>query len=127
MLERPDMTARLLIDAARQQPGSQAIAARLQELGYVLKKGRWLTADESKAIPEGKLEKALREGRVEQGMTATQVLKSLGAPLTTTRIASSGQIGEVWTYGQAGASRLTIYLVKRATQIEARVVGIDQL
>ena len=125
LLNRPDVTTRLLQEAAARQPKAAEIAARLEQLGYRQKDGRWMTEAEFKAIPEGRLEKAMREGRVETGMTAPQVIRCLGLPLTSTRIASLGQISEIWTYGQAGSSHLVVYLAKQQGKEEAKVIGID--
>lgn len=127
LLERPEMAARLLLEAAAQQADSREIASRLERLGYERKDGRWLKASQAREIPEDALQKALREGRVELGMTRGQVEKSLGKPAGMTRFASAGQVGEIWTYGGEGSRPLVIYLVKTASQSEARVIALDQL
>jgi len=127
LLKRPERAARLLFDAYQRHPDSPIIAARIEELGYRRKGNRWLTQEEFDAVPEGRLEQALREGRVENGMTADQVLKSLGKPGSVTRFASSSQISEIWSYQRAGGLSLTVYLVRRLPQTETLVVGIGQL
>jgi hypothetical protein len=129
LLERPGETARLLLEASARQPDAQEVTRRLEALGYHRRQGRWLTAAEFQAVPEGKLAQALREGRVDNGMTAAQVRKSLGVPQSTTRLATEGEVCEVWSYGQAGTaqSKLVIYFVKHRSQAAAVVVGIDQV
>ena len=130
LLGRSDKESRVLLEAYEKYRGVTAvatgIATRLQHLGFEQRDGRWLTADEIQKLPTSQLEQALREGRVENGMTGAQVLKSLGTPLTSTRMVSAGQVVEIWTYGQANSSRLVVYLSKRSAP-DSKVVGIDQI
>jgi hypothetical protein len=72
------------------------------------------------------MQAALREGRVEVGMTADQIRKGLGPPRTATRFATAGETTEVWTYGQAGGSQLVVYFQRQKPQPDSRVVGVDQ-
>jgi hypothetical protein len=72
------------------------------------------------------LERAIREGRVEPGMTAGNVRRALGEPLSKARAATAGQVTEIWTYGLSDASRLVVRLMKRAEQKESTVVDVTQ-
>ncbi len=71
--------------------------------GMQLVNGRWMTQAEVAAMPVPELEKAIREGRVEPGMTRQQVLSALGgAPSTQTRIATAQGVLEWWEYHNVG-------------------------
>ena len=115
--------ALLLQDAHSRYPDSEELVARLEKLGYRYRDNRWLTAAEFQKLPEGRIEQAIRDGRVEAGMTAGQVLKSLGQPLSSTRIATAGQVQEVWIYGQSGSS-LVLNLTRALPAAESRVTSI---
>jgi|GEM_PF-1491236 len=80
-------------------PASEWLTAH----GYVLENGQWLVAENMPAVPPSALDKALREGRVEPGMTAAQVQAILGGlPTQLTRIATSRGVSEWWGYPDSG-------------------------
>ena len=114
LLRQQALADRLLIDAWKHNPKAGDIIERLKELGYRLFEGNWLSASEFSDRPEGQLEQAIRQGRVETGMTAGNVRRALGEPLSKARAATAGQVAEVWTYGLSDASRLVVRLVKAA-------------
>ena len=101
------------------------IAEALEKLGYRKKENRWLTKAEYDQRPEGRLERSLREGRIEAGMSAAQVRKALGLPLNRTRIASSSQVVEVWEYGSAG-TKFVVQLSRRKQQDDFVVTAVGQ-
>lgn len=127
LLKRPDAALRLLLDAYRRNPDSAEVKEQLERTGLHLRDGIWLTDEQFTARPEGKIDQAMREGRVEAGMTGTQVRKSLGEPQKMSRTASSGQITEVWIYTQADSSQLAVQLNKRRRQPELSVIGVTHL
>ncbi|HVW02900.1 MAG TPA: hypothetical protein VHB77_21250 [Planctomycetaceae bacterium] len=126
LLERRDQGTKLLLDAIAKAPESPGLKQALEGRGMRLRDGQWMTEAEFLNTPETRMQQALREGRVEVGMTADQVRKGLGPPLAATRFATAGETTEVWTYGQSGGSQLVIYLQRQKPQPDARVVGVDQ-
>lgn len=127
LLKRDDVADRILFEVYEANPGATETAERLERRGYRLKDGRWITAEEFNTRPEGMLERALREGRVEVGMTGAQVRKSVGEPLVIAKAATAGLVTEIWIYGQGNAARLVIRLAKRATQRDLAVVSLDNV
>ena len=127
LLRRNEISDRLLLESAERNPTSAEVAERLERAGYRLRDGVWLSAEDFDTRTESRLERALREGRVEPGMTGTQVRKGLGSPLSIARSATSGQICETWLYGQAETSRLAVLLVKRRSQLDLQVVEVRQV
>ena len=107
LLQGSDTANRLLHSAVQRHPESTELRERLQRAGFRLRDGTWQSEKELAGRPEDRLERALREGRVEAGMTGAMVRRSLGEPRSTSRSATSGQIMEVWTYSQGGHLRQT--------------------
>ncbi len=126
LLKRNDRADRLLIDAWKKNPRATDLAERLQQAGYRLFEGTWMSAAEYNARPEGQLEQAIRTGRIEKGMTAGSVRRSLGEPQRLARAATSGEITEVWTYDSAATTRLTVRLKRNRRQSELTVVDVSQ-
>lgn len=126
LLKRADMADRLLLEAWQRNPAPE-VAEQLQRYGYRQKDGKWLTLAEFNARPEERLEQALREGRIEKGMTGRQVRRGLGEPLSLTRTATAGQVSEIWSYSQIDKTRLTVHLVKRRGQEDLHVIEVTQV
>jgi len=126
LLKQEALADRLLIEAWKRNPKASDISERLKKLGYHLFEGNWLSGSEFADRPEGQLERAIRQGRIESGMTAGNVRRALGEPLSRARAATAGQVAEIWTYGLSDASRLVVRLAKRAEQKEAIVVEVEQ-
>lgn len=126
LLKRNDRADRLLMDGWRKNPKASDIAARLQEAGYRLVGDQWVTAAEFDARPESPLEQAIRAGRITSGMTAGNVRRSLGEPQRLARAATAGEVTEVWTYDNAGTTRLTVRLKRNRRQSELKVVDVTQ-
>lgn len=126
LLERPKAADKLLIEAWAKHANPDVTAA-IERAGYRLKGKQWLTAEEYNNRPEGRLEKALREGRIEAGMSAEQVTQSLGQPAARTRLITLGQTLEVWTYGGSGGASVVVQLGRRRRQDELRVTAVGKL
>src|SRR5260370_35765368 len=65
LLEQEAPADRLLIEAWKRNPKAGDIIERLKELGYRLFEGSWLSASEFSDRPEGQLDQALPQGRVQ--------------------------------------------------------------
>jgi hypothetical protein len=126
LLERPKAADKLLMDAWSKSANPD-VALAIERAGYRLKGKQWLTAEEYSKRPEGRLERALREGRIEAGMSAEQVTQSLGPPAARTRLITAGQTLEVWTYGGSGGSSVVVQLGRRRRQDELRVTAVGKL
>ena len=62
------------------------------------------------------------------GMSAAEVRKSQGVPTSLTRIASNGELREIWSYGRPGdQGGLTIYLRKSHLDPQAKVFAVGDL
>ena len=128
LLKQPQTKLRLIRQAAEVHPESAELIERMTKMGHRRTGDKWITDAEFRAIPEGRLQQALQEGRVEIGMTAAQVRRSLGVPATTTRIAARGIVNEIWSYQSPGSAQpLMIYLIRRLPAVESTVVGVDRL
>lgn len=127
LLKRNDLADRLLIDGWKRNPQARDIAERLEKAGYRLFEGSWISEEEFTNRPEGRLEKAIRAGSVEPGMTTGQVRRSRGKPDSFSRAVTSGQVTELWSYSLTDGSHLVVRFVKRAGQPEATVAEVAQV
>lgn len=120
---------KLLTEAHALAPESQDVGAAFRRLGYVWKRGEWLPEDEAAAVPLSPIQQAIREGRVTRGMTIAQVRQTLGAPSFVTRVATAGQINEVWSFGELNSSRLAVHFLRSGHEppAEAVVIRISQV
>ena len=125
LLGRKETADRLLMEIWSKTQNND-IAEALEKAGYHLKDRTWLTEAEFRRRPEGRLEQALREGRIEPGMSAEQVQQSLGKPDNLARAYSAGQVTEIWSYGSSPADRLIIQLSRRKHQKQLLVTQIQQ-
>ncbi len=127
LLKRNDLADRLLIDGWKRNPQARDLAERLERAGYRLFEGAWLPEDQFTSRPEGRLEKAIRAGLAEPGMTASQVRRSRGKPDSFSRAATSGQVTELWSYSLSDGSRLVVRFVKRPGVPEPTVAEVVQV
>lgn len=114
-----DKEAELLIEAHGIRPDDAQLVARIERLGYHLVNGRW-TTEAPKAGPDAD------RGLPRIGMSPEEVTESLGTPRSITRVASSGELTEVWIYGARDAAGFAIHFVRR-TAVESdtgRVVKV---
>jgi hypothetical protein len=127
LLEDREKGVALLKEAYKLSPESERIAERLTQLEYRLVDGEWIPAGEVKERPLDPFQKAIREGRVIEGMTAIQVRSVLGIATSVTRIATAGQISELWIYGERNATRITVHLVRRTPRSPLTAVRVAQV
>jgi hypothetical protein len=122
--------AQLLIEADKEDPNSEAVATRLQKLGYEKRNGIWGPAGAARIAPPNPLLQAVHNGTVVAGMTPMQVRRVMaGTPKTIHRAATSGTINEVWLFQQANGRRLAVHFRRFRTQprSEARVQSVSKL
>lgn len=127
LLEDRERGAELLKEAYQLSPDSERIAEKLTRLDYRLHNGRWIPRREFKQLPKDPIQEAIREGRVVKNMTAAQVRSTLGAPTAITRIATSGQLSELWVYGRRNATRITVHLLRSSPRAPLIAVRISQI
>ena len=102
-----------------------AISQRLEQFGWTRLRGQWMTIEQITDLPRDDVELAMREGRVVVGMTARQVVGTLGQPNRTIRVISARQIQEIWVYGEAGSSAITVHVQRgRREKPDAAVVTL---
>ncbi|MDA0833282.1 MAG: hypothetical protein O2955_09340 [Planctomycetota bacterium] len=100
--------AELLIAAYKLTPEVAEISERLTQLGLVLKNKDWIRTKDMNDPVQQRLERAIREGRVEVGMTRKQIHRSLGAPTLVSRVRSLRSVDEVWMYRLGASTMLAI-------------------
>jgi hypothetical protein len=99
--------------AAVESPGDAVqIAERLKVLGWEHLNGKWLTTQQMETLPKDDIQIAIRDGRVVKGMTAQQVVQTLGQPERISRFGSAKVMREMWTYDGTGSAGLVIRLRK---------------
>jgi hypothetical protein len=107
--------------AAVESPGDAVqIAERLKVLGWEHLNGKWLTTQQMETLPKDDIQVAIRDGRVVKGMTAQQVVQTLGQPERIARFGSAKVMREMWTYDGTGSAGLVVRfrksLLSRADQ-----------
>ena len=100
----------LLLETWNRVPGSAPLRARLEEAGLHLVDGQWLTPQQLVSRPEPRFARAIRAGRVEEGMTAEEARKALGAPTSVARVVTAGIVTEFWRYSPGDGSQRSIRL-----------------
>lgn len=125
--EDKQKAAKLLMEAYKLSPESERISQRLNEIGYRLQDDEWFPAQLAKNRPEDPIQKAIREGRVIAGMTAEQVRSTLGAATSVTRVATVGQVSELWIYGGTNSSRITVHLLRRSPGSPLTAIRVAQV
>jgi hypothetical protein len=99
--------------AAVESPGDAVqIADRLKVLGWEHLNGKWLTTQQMETLPKDDIQIAIRDGRVVKGMTAQQVVQTLGQPERISRFGSAKVMREMWTYDGTGSAGLVVRLRK---------------
>jgi hypothetical protein len=125
LLRKHDFANRLLIDAWKRNPRASDITERLEKAGFHRDGNNWLSETEYINRPEGQIEKAIRAGRVEPGMSPSHVRRSLGEPAAQARVVTAGQVTEVWRYEVSETIHLMVRFVRRAGQAEMAVVDVS--
>ena len=127
LLKRNDLADRMLIDAWKRNLKAADLSERIQQAGYRLFEGNWISESDFKEIPEGRMEPSIRAGKVEIGMNPGQVRRArAGSPDSQARTVTAGQVSEIWTYQLSDGSRLFVRLTKRTGQNDFAVVDISQ-
>ncbi|MFN0198419.1 MAG: hypothetical protein ACKVT0_16865 [Planctomycetaceae bacterium] len=127
LLHDEKQTADLLIKAYRLTPTEEDISKRLVQLGLVLKEGNWIwTRDLADPVLAAR-ERAIREGRVETGMSRQQVRRSLGSPTVISRVRSSRQVDEVWMYRLGTETLLAVQFSIDGRNKEPTAVSISEV
>ena len=99
--------------ATVESPGDAVqIAERLKVLGWEQLNGKWLTTQQMETLPKDDIQIAIRDGRVVKGMTAQQVMQTLGQPARVSRFGSSKVMLELWTFDGTGSAGLVVRLRK---------------
>jgi hypothetical protein len=126
LLLKDDRTAALLFEEAWQlNPRMKEPAEWLTAHGRVLHNDRWILAEAVPQAPEDRFDEAVREGRVLEGMSESQVRAALGTkPTSVVRQASKAKVTELWVYHSQG---LTVSLTRRFDQSEARVDRVNSI
>ena len=127
MVNDTDAAQKLLLEAYKISPTSERIVERLQKLGLTLQNGAWIGAGEPGTTPQDAKELAVRQGRVERGMSPSQLQAALGQPTAVARVASAADVTEIWIYGDPGTSQLAVFLVRNRTAAAGQVVAVEQV
>ena len=99
--------------AAVESPGDAVqIAERLKVLGWEHLDGKWLTTQQMETLPKDDIQIAIRDGRVVKGMSAQQVVQTLGQPERISRFGSAKVMREMWIYDGTGSAGLVVRLRK---------------
>jgi len=103
LLQDQEQATKFYIDSWKANTEYTPATEWLTRHGMKLVNGNWMSAAELAAMPLSPIELAIRDGRVEIGMTRQQVLSALGgAPSSLTRSATSRGVQEWWEYDSAG-------------------------
>ena len=118
--------ARLYKSAYKQNPQLAAAGQWLSTHGYELTGQQWFKPGETdEDMPDAGIDAAITEGRIQIGMTGTQVLKTLGTrPSVALRTASAGEITDLWVFQDFG---ITVRLQRRSSNKSAQVVAIGTI
>lgn len=109
LLDDRNAAARYYIEAWKLNSQYPLAASWLEENGYGLFNGEWVPSELMPVSQDSAIEKAIREGRIEKGMTTAQVKTAMGvAPDSIVRFATNGKVTELWVYESA---RTTIRFV----------------
>ncbi|MCA9034959.1 MAG: hypothetical protein KDA91_07515 [Planctomycetaceae bacterium] len=105
---------------------AEGIAERLKTLGWERLKDQWMTSTQIESLPRDDVQLAMREGRVVKGMTAEQVIGTLGQPVRISRLISSRSIRELWIYDGQGSAGVIVQFQRTRTETiaNARVSSV---
>ncbi|MCA8999417.1 MAG: hypothetical protein KDA80_20650 [Planctomycetaceae bacterium] len=125
LLNDSDTATTFYLEAWKSDPDFSPASEKLTQLGYVLFDDKWIPRDRMPANPKSRIERAVEEGRVEKGMTESQVRAAFGAkPTSQTRFATAGHITELWVFQEAG---VLVRFSRRNQPGEGRVVAVEPL
>ena len=118
-------TAILLLRQAYARSGNDPeIAQRLRSLGVAIGGAEVAAADTPSDGDGQKVDSPIRVG-----MTREQVKRVLGSPDDRVRLASSGEVTEIWTFGARGTARLTVRFTRRLDQARpiSKVAAVSRI
>lgn len=121
------VATRMLLEAERVKPGLRKVAEKLEQFGFKRVNGIWKSPDQIVNVPDSPVVIAMCEGRVVKGMTAEQVEKTLGHPVTVTRVLTSRRLTEYWVYGNETADGFSVRLTRSNVTYPAIVDKIIDL
>lgn len=126
LLLKDERTAALLFEEAWQLNRKMKEPAEwLTAHGRVLLNDRWISAEAVPESAESRFDEAVREGRVLEGMSESQVRAALGTkPTSVVRQASRAKVSEMWVYQTQG---LVVNLSRRLDQSEAKVDRVGSI
>lgn len=102
LLNDRDTAAKYYISAWKLNPQNPRANSWLTDNGWTRHQGEWVREHLVPQRPESAIERAMREGRIEKGMSTSQVKTTMGvAPDSLVRFATSGKVTELWVYEAA--------------------------
>ena len=123
LLGKSEPGTQLLLETWKRVPGSPLLAERLEAAGLRLADGQWLTNQQFVNRPEGRFARAIRAGRVEDGMSAEEARRALGVPASVARVVTAGVVTEIWRYGTGDGTQRTVRLERLSGQKDFVVRG----
>ena len=127
LLGKSEPGIQLLLETWNRVPGSPLLVERLEGAGLRLADGKWLTNQQFLNRPEGRFARAIRAGRVEDGMSAEEARRALGAPTSVARVVTSGVVTELWRYAPGDGTQRTVRLERLPGQKDFVVRGVPPL
>ena len=125
LLDDRQAATKFYLAAWEEDPENAAVKQWLSDNDYVLINGKWIAKTDVPRTPEGKLDRAIREGRVALGMTDDQVRAAMGVePSSILRFATNGAITELWVYEGSG---IAVRLSRRRRADVSKAVAIDEI
>ncbi|QDT36761.1 hypothetical protein [Stratiformator vulcanicus] len=123
LLGDQETAATLLLEAAKQSPDSEEVAAALAKLGYEESATGWLSPAEVAARKTAR-ESASTPDAIAIGMRIDDVVRILGRPDAISRTVSASQLHEIYIY-RTGGSRLAVHFLRYSGDdlTKSRVVG----
>ncbi|MBD3672431.1 MAG: hypothetical protein HUJ26_02795 [Planctomycetaceae bacterium] len=128
LLEDRERAYELLEKAWKLSPGEQEIEDAFASIGYRRHSGQWITTDAYAKLPPDPIEEAIRSGDVIEGMTPSQVKRSVGVAQKKQLSFSAGHISEAWIYGEESQTQLVVHFL-RASHLPAekgKVIAIGE-
>jgi hypothetical protein len=118
-----DSARQLYIEAWHADPQFVPAQEWLISQGYRLVGDIWLPESEIPVPKKTATELAVEQGVIVVGMTAAQARAAQGVvPNSVTRIASSGEVTEIWVYDE-----LVVRLSRPLSSDETRVVAVEEI
>ncbi|MFK7818546.1 MAG: hypothetical protein AB8G99_07500, partial [Planctomycetaceae bacterium] len=117
----------LLKQAWDQSSEKAEIEQRLERYDVYRREDAWMSKAQVDALPKNQMEQAMREGRVIEGMTRSQVRKSLGQPDRISRFVTQNETQIAWSFLDTSSNRIVVLFKRRLTksgQSDATVTSV---